>query len=313
MFEESLSSTKPDVVPLIEPCASKSGGKFADYQWLGKIPFLIFISFRARASPIFPDLRPANPLHLHPSLCLPSLIFITSCCGFAFGVSAVVVEPLTVVSVSVEQITVVTPSLRQRRPHTREIIKGKQTGFKGPPSAGQAIAKNLPPSEIIESYSVAGPWFVNIVLLKKWIAQVVSKTNFPLQRIERRLVEGINKWAPQLPVKWWVLVDFSSPNIAKEMHVGHLRSTIIGDILARMLEFACVESLIRRNHLGDWGTHVFYKAFKVRFGSDPEFKLKAQQSVVRLQSGEEKYLKAWHQICDVRLNLKRSINTLEFD
>lgn len=68
------------------------------------------------------------------------------------------------------------------------------------------------------------------------------------------LNEGIEKWAPQLPVKRAV-VDFSSPNIAKEMHVGHLRSTIIGDTIARTLEFSNVE-VLRRNHVGDWGTQV---------------------------------------------------------
>ena len=68
------------------------------------------------------------------------------------------------------------------------------------------------------------------------------------------LLGGIEKWAPQLPVKRAV-VDFSSPNIAKEMHVGHLRSTIIGDALARMLEFSKVD-VLRRNHVGDWGTQV---------------------------------------------------------
>ncbi|KAL5137684.1 Arginine--tRNA ligase, chloroplastic/mitochondrial [Glycine soja] len=67
------------------------------------------------------------------------------------------------------------------------------------------------------------------------------------------LIDGINSWAPRLPVKR-ALIDFSSPNIAKEMHVGHLRSTIIGDTLARMLEFSHVECVIRRNHVGDWGT-----------------------------------------------------------
>lgn len=76
-----------------------------------------------------------------------------------------------------------------------------------------------------------------------------------LQRLERLLIDGIDNWAPRLPVKT-VLVDFSSPNVAKEMHVGHLRSTIIGDTLARMLEFCRPETLIRRNHLGDWGTQV---------------------------------------------------------
>lgn len=68
------------------------------------------------------------------------------------------------------------------------------------------------------------------------------------------LLDGIEKWAPQLPVKRAV-VDFSSPNVAKEMHVGHLRSTIIGDALARMLEFSNVD-VLRRNHVGDWGTQV---------------------------------------------------------
>ena len=68
------------------------------------------------------------------------------------------------------------------------------------------------------------------------------------------LVNGIKTWAPILPVKRLV-VDFSSPNIAKEMHVGHLRSTIIGDTLARMFEFSNVD-VLRRNHVGDWGTQV---------------------------------------------------------
>lgn len=78
---------------------------------------------------------------------------------------------------------------------------------------------------------------------------------FLLQRIHKMLKDGIETWAPKLPVKRAV-VDFSSPNIAKEMHVGHLRSTIIGDTLARMLEFSNVE-VLRRNHVGDWGTQVF--------------------------------------------------------
>lgn len=122
------------------------------------------------------------------------------------------------------------------------------------------------------------------------------------------------------------MVDFSSPNIAKEMHVGHLRSTIIGDTLARMLEFSRVELVTRRNHVGDWGTQfgmlieylfekfpnqedvsetaigdlqAFYKASKVRFDDDPEFKLRAQQAVVLLQSGDTRYRKAWQQICDI--------------
>lgn len=75
-----------------------------------------------------------------------------------------------------------------------------------------------------------------------------------LQNIQKMLIDGIETWAPRLQIKRAV-VDFSSPNIAKEMHVGHLRSTIIGDTLARMLEFSNCE-VLRRNHVGDWGTQV---------------------------------------------------------
>lgn len=78
------------------------------------------------------------------------------------------------------------------------------------------------------------------------------------------LTDGIETWAPKLAVKRAV-VDFSSPNIAKEMHVGHLRSTIIGDTLARMLEFSNVE-VLRRNHVGDWGTQVYIFMYLPFFG-----------------------------------------------
>lgn len=78
--------------------------------------------------------------------------------------------------------------------------------------------------------------------------------HFVLQTIQNMLIDGIDTWSPRLPFKRAV-VDFSSPNIAKEMHVGHLRSTIIGDTLARMLEFSNVD-VLRRNHVGDWGTQV---------------------------------------------------------
>ncbi|XP_050215690.1 arginine--tRNA ligase, cytoplasmic-like [Mercurialis annua] len=193
-------------------------------------------------------------------------------------------------------------------------IKGKKTDFKGPPAVGQAIMKNLPQSEVIESCSVAGPGFVNVVLSKNWMSK----------KIQKMLIDGIDSWAPKLSVKR-AIVDFSSPNIAKEMHVGHLRSTIIGDTLARMLEFSKVD-VLRRNHVGDWGTQFgmlieflfekfpnfedineraigdlqeFYKASKQRFDSDSEFKERAQRAVVRLQGGEARYRQAWTQICDI--------------
>lgn len=121
-----------------------------------------------------------------------------------------------------------------------------------------------------------------------------------------------------------VVIDYSSPNIAKDMHVGHLRSTIIGDCLARILEF-CGHEVIRINHVGDWGTQfgmliahlqdiapdfetnppsiedltVFYKEAKVKFDEDPAFKERAHQEVVNLQSGKEQSIKMWKLLCAV--------------
>ncbi|MQL79598.1 hypothetical protein Taro_012055 [Colocasia esculenta] len=193
-------------------------------------------------------------------------------------------------------------------------IKGKFTEFSNPNSIGQAIVENLPPSEMVQSTSVAKAGFINIVLSNVWIAK----------HIENMLSNGIREWAPIIPVKRAV-VDFSSPNIAKEMHVGHLRSTIIGDTLSRMLEFSNVE-VLRRNHVGDWGTQFgmlieylfemfpnwedagqqaigdlqeFYKSSKKKFDEDASFKERAQRAVVRLQGGEEKYRNAWKQICEI--------------
>ncbi|CAL5438211.1 unnamed protein product [Camellia sinensis] len=193
-------------------------------------------------------------------------------------------------------------------------IKGKGSEFTGPQPIGKAIMNNLPHSEMVDKCSIAGPGFVNVVLSKDWIAKTIQKM----------LINGIETWSPKLTVKRAV-IDFSSPNIAKEMHVGHLRSTIIGDTLARMLEFSNVE-VLRRNHVGDWGTQfgmlieflfekfpnvevvndqaigdleAFYKASKQRFDNDPGFKERAQQAVVSLQGGEEKYRKAWAQICEI--------------
>ncbi|KAL8166492.1 hypothetical protein V2J09_007991 [Rumex salicifolius] len=196
-------------------------------------------------------------------------------------------------------------------------IKGKGTEYKNPNSVGQAIMKNLPQTEMIESCSVAGPGFVNVKMSKMWLAKSIDKM----------LRDGIKTWAPKLPIERAV-VDFSSPNIAKEMHVGHLRSTIIGDTLARMLEFSNVD-VLRRNHVGDWGTQFgmlieflfevfpqweneenipiedlqsFYKQSKTKFDQDPVFKEKAQQAVVSLQGGDPKYRKAWAQICEISRN-----------
>ena len=121
-----------------------------------------------------------------------------------------------------------------------------------------------------------------------------------------------------------IVIDFSSPNIAKEMHVGHLRSTIIGESTCRLLEFLG-HDVKRVNHIGDWGTQfgmliehmkdifpnyleeqpalkdldTFYKASKKRFDAEEDFKKRAQENVVKLQSGDKEFLKAWNILCDV--------------
>jgi len=122
-----------------------------------------------------------------------------------------------------------------------------------------------------------------------------------------------------------VIVDFSSPNIAKEMHVGHLRSTIIGDSIARILEFRGYD-VLRLNHVGDWGTQfgmlisylrlekpevlttanaveigdlvTLYKQAKIKFDQDLEFQEKARQEVVKLQSKDPESIKAWQLLCE---------------
>jgi len=136
------------------------------------------------------------------------------------------------------------------------------------------------------------------------------------------LEHGAASWAPPPPpgVRTAV-VDYSSPNIAKEMHVGHLRSTILGETLASILQFTGV-NVLRLNHVGDWGTQfgmliehlrdqpggagastsvgdlqALYKASKLRFDAEPEFKARAQAAVVRLQAGGQEEVALWRAIC----------------
>lgn len=168
---------------------------------------------------------------------------------------------------------------------------------------------------MIARLDIAGPGFINITLDPQYIANASQAIlNEPHLGIE-------------LPAKKQrVVIDFSSPNVAKEMHVGHLRSTIIGDCLARLFEFLG-HDVLRLNHIGDWGTsfgmliaymkervpevlkgekntdltHLvkWYKESKQRFDADPAFKRSSQLEVVALQSGDPTSLHAWHIICDI--------------
>lgn len=165
---------------------------------------------------------------------------------------------------------------------------------------------------LCQKIEVAGPGFINFTLDPHFLSQILLK-----QLHDPHL--GIEP--PPKPLK--VVVDFSSPNIAKEMHVGHLRSTIIGDCLARVLSFMG-HRVLRLNHVGDWGTQFgmliaylkeseivsdaslslaslveAYQLSKQRFDTDPVFKKTAQQAVVALQSGEPQSRQIWNQICAI--------------
>ena len=110
-----------------------------------------------------------------------------------------------------------------------------------PRDVATKIVANVPENILVEKLEVAGPGFVNIYLRKRFIEE----------SLELLLNEGVKP--PATGSKKKVIVDFSSPNIAKEMHVGHLRSTIIGDSICRLLEFLG-HDVMRLNHTGDWGT-----------------------------------------------------------
>ena len=169
---------------------------------------------------------------------------------------------------------------------------------------------------IAEKLEVAGPGFINIDLKPEWLGEQIANA----QTDVRLQVEEVSN--PQT-----VVIDYSGPNLAKEMHVGHLRSTIIGDSLARLLEFQG-HKVIRQNHVGDWGTQfgmliaeleeqlgsngdgtmalkdleVFYQQAKKHFDDDEVFANKARDYVVRLQSGDAQMLKLWEQFKTISLH-----------
>lgn len=169
---------------------------------------------------------------------------------------------------------------------------------------------------LIEKLEVAGPGFINIHLSDTALIQRASE----IQSDQQKLI-------PQTSHVDNIVIDYSSPNLAKEMHVGHLRGTIIGDCLARVLERQG-HKIIRQNHVGDWGTQFgmlisymrelsssqsdglptqladlesFYRAAKERFDADPEFADVARASVVKLQGGDAEHLAAWQQFIDESL------------
>lgn len=179
----------------------------------------------------------------------------------------------------------------------------------------RANARGL--GEMVESAEVAGPGFINLTLSAGFLAR----------QVQALLADPDHLGVPRPAKAAKVVVDYGGPNAAKQMHVGHLRSTIIGDSLVRLLEFAGHE-VIRENHIGDWGApfgmliehlvdlgetgaahelavgdlEAFYQAARAAYDSDPGFAARSRQRVVLLQSGDPETLRLW------RLLVERSIS-----
>ena len=192
------------------------------------------------------------------------------------------------------------------------MAAAKKLGL-NPREFAQKVLDNLQLSDIAEKLEIAGPGFINIFLNPTWltteISAALSHKNLGIQATNKQTV----------------VIDYSSPNVAKEMHVGHLRSTIIGDAVARTLEFLG-HNVIRANHVGDWGTQfgmliaylekmqnehanemelqdleAFYREAKKHYDEDEIFAEKARNYVVKLQSGDEYCRTMWKRLVDITM------------
>ncbi|WP_405898401.1 arginine--tRNA ligase [Streptomyces sp. NBC_00727] len=177
----------------------------------------------------------------------------------------------------------------------------------------------LPASDLIKDVEVSGPGFLNVTLTDRAITGTLAA----------RAADGDRLGIPVNAAAGTTVVDYAQPNVAKEMHVGHLRSAVIGDAMVRILEFTG-ESVVRRHHIGDWGTQFgmliqylvehpheldhegagedgeaamsslnrLYKASRVLFDSDEEFKARSRDRVVALQAGDAETLAMWQRFVD---------------
>ncbi|CAM1020040.1 TPA: arginine--tRNA ligase [Proteus mirabilis] len=182
-----------------------------------------------------------------------------------------------------------------------------------PRQLAEKILEHLDITDIADKVEIAGPGFINIFLSPIWVAQ---QAEFALA--DEHL--NITKVTPET-----IVIDYSSPNVAKQMHVGHLRSTIIGDASARTLSFLG-HNVIRANHLGDWGTQFgmliaylekkqnenaadmaladleeFYREAKKCYDEDEVFAERARNYVVRLQGGDEYCRTMWRKLVDITM------------
>ena len=183
-----------------------------------------------------------------------------------------------------------------------------------PREFAQKVLEKAELQDIAEKTEIAGPGFINIFLKNAWLAENINNA-------VKDPKLGIHNHDKQT-----VVADYSSPNVAKEMHVGHLRSTIIGDAVVRTLEFLG-NHVIRANHVGDWGTQfgmliaylekmenehasemelsdleAFYRAAKKHYDEDPVFAEKARNYVVKLQSGDEYCRTMWKKLVHITMH-----------
>jgi arginyl-tRNA synthetase len=177
---------------------------------------------------------------------------------------------------------------------------------KNPKQIAEQVVKQLESATFYDQIVISGPGFVNFSLANEFLQQ-------QLQIITNDERLGVAKVSEPNPV----IVEYGSPNIAKEMHVGHLRSTVIGDAIARILSFLDYQ-VIRQNHVGDWGTQFgmliqyliqnnidlaedhqisnansLYKKAKILFDTDQDFANKSREQVVKLQSGDKAAMQLW--------------------
>jgi len=190
--------------------------------------------------------------------------------------------------------------------------QGGKDGWKSPRDVGQAIKDALPAeaADLFEEVNVAPQGFITVKLKTVWMEEQIG------QLFEHEL--QLSSSNPQR-----IVIDYSSPNIAKEMHVGHLRSTILGDTIANLFTYLG-HDVVRLNHVGDWGTQFgmlleymrrkdaldgeassmvsdlqkFYRSAKQAFDEDEDFRKSAQTNVVELQGGSDWARTAWNRICE---------------
>ncbi|WP_279045028.1 arginine--tRNA ligase [Cedecea davisae] len=182
-----------------------------------------------------------------------------------------------------------------------------------PRQVAEKVIANLDLTGIASKVEIAGPGFINIFLEPEFLAKSVDEA-VASERV------GVAAAKPQT-----IVVDYSAPNVAKEMHVGHIRSTIIGDAAVRTLEFLG-HKVIRANHVGDWGTQFgmliaflekqqqenagemaladleeFYRAAKKHYDEDEAFAERARAYVVKLQGGDEYCREMWRKLVDITM------------